>query len=87
MVWIPALVAIVVLAAWWVRRRDMSLPDGTILAGFAAAYVPWLALTQHRSFVFIFYLLPAVPFLVPGAGPGGAAARPRTAVGDRGSPG
>ena len=63
-VWIPALVAIVVLAAWWVRRRDMSLPDGTILAGFAAAYVPWLALTQHRSFVFIFYLLPAVPFLI-----------------------
>jgi len=63
-VWITALVAVVVVAIWWVRRRDMALPDGTILAGFAAAYVPWLALTQHRSFVFIFYLLPAVPFLI-----------------------
>jgi dolichyl-phosphate-mannose--protein O-mannosyl transferase len=66
LVWVPALVAIVVLAVGWVRRRDPSRPEGTILAGFAAAYVPWLLLTQHRSFVFIFYLLPAVPFLVLG---------------------
>ncbi|HYJ60556.1 MAG TPA: phospholipid carrier-dependent glycosyltransferase [Actinomycetota bacterium] len=64
LVWIPALVAVVVLAVRWARRRDMSQPEGVIVAGFAAAYVPWLVLTQQRSFVFIFYLLPAVPFLV-----------------------
>ena len=63
-VWIPALLAVVWLAVRWVRRRDMTVPDGVILAGFAAGYVPWLLLGQRRSSVFLFYLVPAVPFLV-----------------------
>ena len=64
LVWIPALAAMIWIAARWIRHRDVTLPDGVILAGFAAGYLPWLALGARRSSVFIFYLLPAVPFLV-----------------------
>jgi dolichyl-phosphate-mannose-protein mannosyltransferase len=63
-VWIAAVAALLVLFIRWARRRDRGLPDGVILAGFAAAYLPWLLLTQRRSFVFLFYLLPAVPFMI-----------------------
>jgi dolichyl-phosphate-mannose-protein mannosyltransferase len=64
LVWVPAVVAVIVLAIGWVRRRDRRQPDGVILAGFAAGYLPWLVLGQQRSFIFLFYLLPAVPFLL-----------------------
>jgi dolichyl-phosphate-mannose--protein O-mannosyl transferase len=64
LVWLPALVAVIWLAVRWVRRRDPAAPEGAIVAAFAAGYVPWLVLTQRRSFAFIFYLLPAVPFLL-----------------------
>lgn len=63
-VWVPALLALVVLTVRWARRRDMALPDGVVLAGFAAGYLPWLVLTQRRTFAFLFYLLPAVPFMI-----------------------
>jgi dolichyl-phosphate-mannose--protein O-mannosyl transferase len=63
-VWVPALLAVVWLTIRWLRRRDARAPEGAILAGFAAGYLPWLALTRARSFAFLFYLLPAVPFLL-----------------------
>ncbi len=68
---LPALVAVAV--AWW--RKLMRAPprppgtpprppcEGTILTGFAFSYLPWLALTGSRQAVFIFYVLPAVPFM------------------------
>jgi dolichyl-phosphate-mannose--protein O-mannosyl transferase len=34
-----------------------------VLAGFAFTYLPWLLLSGDRSAVFLFYLLPAVPFM------------------------
>jgi dolichyl-phosphate-mannose--protein O-mannosyl transferase len=55
---IPAVMA----AAWaWIRRRgDAEL---VIAAGVAVTYLPWLLFDRVRTFVFLYYLLPTVPFL------------------------
>jgi dolichyl-phosphate-mannose--protein O-mannosyl transferase len=45
----------------WIRTRNYRGPEGLILAGFAFSYLPWLVL--GRPAVFIFYLLPTVPFM------------------------
>lgn len=64
LVWWPALATAVVMTVRWVRGvRGPAHPEGVLLLGVAAGYLPWLVLTAPRSFSFIFYLLPAVPFL------------------------
>jgi dolichyl-phosphate-mannose--protein O-mannosyl transferase len=60
--WWPALVALGWVAVRWVRRRRTN-GEGVILAGFAASWLPWLLLAPARGTSFLFYLLPAVPFL------------------------
>jgi len=75
-VWWPALLALVGLAIAWVRRHDFARPEGTILAGFVLTYGFWLfplskiaelvlddVPESERAAVFIFYLLPTVPFM------------------------
>jgi dolichyl-phosphate-mannose-protein mannosyltransferase len=62
-VWWTSTLALLFVAFRWTRRRDFAAPEGTILAGFAFTYLPWLALSSNRSAVFLFYLLPAVPFM------------------------
>jgi dolichyl-phosphate-mannose-protein mannosyltransferase len=62
-VWWTSALALVFVAFRWTRRRDFAAPEGAILAGFAFAYLPWLVLSSDRSAVFLFYLLPAVPFM------------------------
>jgi dolichyl-phosphate-mannose-protein mannosyltransferase len=57
---IPALAFIVVA---WFRRRDFLRPEGLIVAGLAFTYGPWLLLARGRSAVFVFYLLPVLPFM------------------------
>jgi dolichyl-phosphate-mannose--protein O-mannosyl transferase len=60
--------------AWWiglfalaasvwrlVRSRSLRSPEATIVAGFAAGYLPWFVLTRQEAF--LYYLLPALPFL------------------------
>jgi dolichyl-phosphate-mannose-protein mannosyltransferase len=47
-----------VLAAWW-RRRDWVA--GFVAVTVLAQYVPWLAVARP---LFLFYLTPAVPFMV-----------------------
>ena len=42
-------------------RRSVRAPEAIIVAGFAAGYVPWLLITRAEAF--LYYLLPAVPFL------------------------
>jgi dolichyl-phosphate-mannose--protein O-mannosyl transferase len=64
LVWVPAVAAVLLAAVTWVRHRRAGGPEGIVLAGFAAGYLPWLVLGQQRSFIFLFYLLPAVPFLL-----------------------
>jgi dolichyl-phosphate-mannose-protein mannosyltransferase len=62
-VWWTSALALAFVAFRWTRRRDFAGPEGTILAGFSFAYLPWLVLSSDRSAVFLFYLLPAVPFM------------------------
>jgi len=61
LVWWASLVGLVATAWRMARKRNMATPDTIILAGFAAGYVPWFVITRHEAF--LYYLLPAVPFL------------------------
>jgi dolichyl-phosphate-mannose-protein mannosyltransferase len=63
LVWWAALGALLYLSWSWLRARSWRGPKGMILAGFSWAYFPWLLLAGHRSAVFLFYALPAVPFM------------------------
>jgi dolichyl-phosphate-mannose-protein mannosyltransferase len=63
LVWWSFLPAFVFTALAWIRRRDFLRPEGLILAGVAFTYLPWLVQSSDRSAVFIFYLLPVVPFM------------------------
>ncbi|MEA2499108.1 MAG: dolichyl-phosphate-mannose-protein mannosyltransferase [Actinomycetota bacterium] len=62
-VWWSSLVAMLYLGVAWVRSRDWRRPEGFILAGFLLTYLPWLIPASDRSALFIFYLLPSVPFM------------------------
>jgi dolichyl-phosphate-mannose-protein mannosyltransferase len=64
-VWWTSILAMVVVAGSWLRRRRWHRPEGVILAGFLFTYGPWLAagLLSNRSAVFLFYLLPTIPFM------------------------
>jgi dolichyl-phosphate-mannose--protein O-mannosyl transferase len=64
LVWWPAATALVVLAVRWVRSGGaLWRAEPVILAGAIATYGPWLILSGARSQVFLWYLLPTVPFL------------------------
>jgi dolichyl-phosphate-mannose-protein mannosyltransferase len=60
-VWWTSTLALLYVAYMWVRKRNFTAPEGTILGGFVFTLVPWLVL--DRPAVFIFYLLPTVPFM------------------------
>ncbi len=56
------------VAAWTsLRSRTVAGPEPVIAACACASYLPWLLLASDRGFVFITYMLPAVPFLCLGA--------------------
>lgn len=64
-VWWTSVLALAYVAYRWIRTRDIPAPEGLILGGFAFTFLPWLisdALT-HRPAVFLFYLLPSIPFM------------------------
>jgi dolichyl-phosphate-mannose-protein mannosyltransferase len=63
LVWWSALAALAYVAVRWAPRRDPAGPEGLILGSFCLAYLPWLLLAGDRGAVFLFYLLPAVPFM------------------------
>jgi dolichyl-phosphate-mannose-protein mannosyltransferase len=67
--WWAGGVALVVLAVTWVKRgaRDVA-PELVIVAAALGTFLPWLVLTGSRGFVFIWYLLPSVPFLCAALG-------------------
>jgi dolichyl-phosphate-mannose-protein mannosyltransferase len=56
---IPALIA----TAWaWVARRDWRA--AAILLMFLFGYLPWFWENAHHRVMFLFYMLPTVPFMV-----------------------
>lgn len=60
-VWWTSILAVAFVAYRWIRARRLEGPEGLILAGVFFSYIPWLVL--DRPAVFIFYLLPTIPFL------------------------
>jgi dolichyl-phosphate-mannose-protein mannosyltransferase len=66
-VWWASIAAVVVVSLAWIRRlarrEAYGGPEGLIVAGLFFTYVPWLVQQTGRGAVFIFYLLPTVPFM------------------------
>jgi dolichyl-phosphate-mannose--protein O-mannosyl transferase len=64
-VWWGGSVSALICAVRWARGggRRWIEPEGVVLAGVAAGYLWWLPVTSVRPFSFLFYLLPALPFL------------------------
>ncbi|MDP9239089.1 MAG: phospholipid carrier-dependent glycosyltransferase [Actinomycetota bacterium] len=58
--WWPFAGALVAMAWRWLARRDWR--GAAVLAGVGASFLPWLPY-PHRT-MFLFYALPALPFLV-----------------------
>ncbi len=64
LVWWAAAAALVALAARWGRAgAGLSRAEPVILAGAIATYGPWLVLSGARTQVFLWYILPTIPFL------------------------
>jgi dolichyl-phosphate-mannose--protein O-mannosyl transferase len=63
LIWWPSLAAAVYVGVRAVRHGRADGPELPILAGIAATYGPWLLLARSRSFVFLYYVLPTIPFL------------------------
>ncbi|HYI44854.1 MAG TPA: phospholipid carrier-dependent glycosyltransferase [Actinomycetota bacterium] len=70
-IWTLSIVVLIYIAFRWARRQDPREPEGVLLGGFVWAYPPWLVyslvpflfFTWDRSALFIWYLLPALPFM------------------------
>ncbi len=62
-IWWPSLLALGYMFIAWIRKRDWTRPEGFVLMGFAFTYLIWLVLAPRRDAVFLFYLLPALPFM------------------------
>lgn len=51
-------------AVWrWVRRRDPWSAEAVIVVVIACLYLPWLVVGLHRQQVYLYYMLPIVPFM------------------------
>jgi len=61
LVWWPGLLALAVVTWWLQRQRSILAPETIIIAGFVAGYIPWLLIMRQEAF--LYYVLPAVPFL------------------------
>jgi dolichyl-phosphate-mannose--protein O-mannosyl transferase len=65
--WWPALAAFAWLGVSWLRgHRDLG--TAIVLVGALTAFLPWLLLGFARSQVFLWYVLPALPFLYTAVG-------------------
>jgi dolichyl-phosphate-mannose--protein O-mannosyl transferase len=65
--WWPALAVFGWLGVSWLRG-NRSLGVSVLLVGALSAYVPWLVLGFARSQIFLWYVLPTLPFLYAAVG-------------------
>jgi dolichyl-phosphate-mannose--protein O-mannosyl transferase len=65
--WWPMLAVFGWLGVRWLRG-DRGLGASFVLVGAVSAYLPWLILGFARSQIFIWYVLPALPFLYAAVG-------------------
>jgi dolichyl-phosphate-mannose--protein O-mannosyl transferase len=63
-IWWPAILMLFGTAWLWISRRDWRAY--TILLLIAASILPWIPSDLHHRTMFLFYALPAVPFLCLG---------------------
>ena len=63
LVWWIGFAAAVVAGIGALRRRDWDGPELVIGVCVAVTFLPWLLLGIGRSFVFLYYMAPVVPFL------------------------
>jgi len=69
MTWWPGAVALVAVGVRWVRSGvRLAGPEVVLLAAALSTYLPWLVLSGSRTQVFIWYLLPTLPFLYAALG-------------------
>jgi dolichyl-phosphate-mannose--protein O-mannosyl transferase len=67
--WWPSVLALLAGIGFYVRSRTpgarslLTRPEPVLLAAVVATYGPWLLLSGSRSQVFLWYLLPTIPFL------------------------
>jgi dolichyl-phosphate-mannose-protein mannosyltransferase len=62
--WWPGAIALVAAGVRWVRSgASLARPEVVLLVAALSTFLPWLALSGSRSQVFIWYLLPTIPFL------------------------
>lgn len=67
--WWTGAAALAALGVRWARLgASLARPEPVLLAAALATYVPWLFLSGSRSEVFIWYLLPTIPFLCAALG-------------------
>jgi dolichyl-phosphate-mannose-protein mannosyltransferase len=62
--WWPGAIALVAAGLRWIRARGrLHRPELVLLVAALSTYLPWLVLSGSRSQVFIWYLLPTIPFV------------------------
>ena len=62
--WWTGAIALLGLTVGWVRRgAALARAEPVLVAGALGTYLPWLVLSGARSQVFIWYILPSIPFL------------------------
>lgn len=70
LVWWLSIPALLAMTLKWLRYNSPERPEGVIMAGFYWNYLPWIAfagagflLGSARSSLFIFYVVPLLPFM------------------------
>jgi len=67
--WGGGLLALVGCVIAWARARwRLHRPEAVLIAAVLATWVPWLILSGSRSQVFLWYILPTIPFLYAALG-------------------
>jgi dolichyl-phosphate-mannose-protein mannosyltransferase len=67
--WWPGALALLYAGVRWIRSgASLARPEVVVLAAALSTYLPWLVLSGSRSQVFIWYLLPTIPFLYAALG-------------------
>jgi dolichyl-phosphate-mannose--protein O-mannosyl transferase len=62
--WWPGGVALVAVTVRWIRAgARLHRPEIVLVVAALSTYLPWLVLSGSRSQVFVWYLLPTIPFL------------------------
>jgi len=62
--WWTGAIALAMVGVRWVRSgAGLARPEVVLLAAALSTYLPWLILSGSRSQVFLWYLLPTIPFL------------------------